>query len=44
MVILNATAAGNPALRDYATGISSFISELCKELEKKQPRTIDQEI
>ena len=44
MVVLHATAAGNPALRDHETGISSFINELCKELQKKQPRTIDQEI
>lgn len=42
MAILYATASGNPAIRDYQTGISSFIDELCKELKKKQKRTIQQ--
>ena len=44
MAVLFATAAGNPALRDQETGISNFIEELCKELQKKKTRTIDQEI
>ena len=44
MAVLYATAAGNPALRDQETGISNFIEELCKELQKKKTRTIDQEI
>ena len=44
MVVLYATGAGNPAIRDQETGISSFIEELCKELQKRQTRTIDQEI
>ena len=39
-VILHATATGNPALRDNKTGTSSFIYELCKEFEKKEPRSI----
>ena len=41
MAVLYATASGNPALRDYQTGVSSFIDELCKELKKKQKRTIN---
>ena len=43
MVLLYATAAGNPAIRDYQTGISDFIEELCEEFQKNKKRTIDQE-
>lgn len=44
MIILNATASGNPAIRNHQTGLSDFIDELCKQLERKQKRTINQEI
>ena len=43
MAILYATAPGNPALRDSKTGLSSFIDELCKELQRKKRQTIQQE-
>ena len=42
MVVLYATAPGNPALRDQETGKSRFIEEFCKELQKKESRTINQ--
>ena len=42
MVVLYATAPGNPALRDQETGISRFIEEFCKELQKRQSQTINQ--
>ena len=44
MVILNATASGNPAIRDNQTGVSYFIEELCKQFERRQKRTINQEM
>ena len=44
MVILNATASGNPALRDNQTGVSYFIEELCNQFERRQKRTINQEM
>ena len=44
MVVLFATASGNPAIRDQETGLSSFIEELCKELRKNEKRTINQEL
>lgn len=43
LVVLNATASGNPAVRDSRTGESSFIEKLCEELEVRQQRTINQE-
>ena len=42
LVVLYATAAGNPALRDQETGISKFIEEFCKELQMRETRTINQ--
>ena len=44
MVILNATASGNPAIRDNQTGVSHFIEELCNQFERRQKRTINQEM
>ena len=44
MVILNATASGNPAIRDNQTGVSYFIEELCNQFERRQKRTINQEM
>ena len=44
MVILNATASGNPAIRDNQTGVSYFIEELCDQFERRQKRTINQEM
>ena len=43
MIILHATASGNPALRDPNTGSSFFITELCEQLKKPERRTIVQE-
>ena len=43
MIILHATASGNPALRDPQTGSSFFIEELCKQLKIPERRTIVQE-
>ena len=43
LVVLNATASGNPAIRDSVTGESSFIAKLCEELEVRRQRTINQE-
>ena len=43
LVVLNATASGNPAIRDPLTGESSFIKKLCEEFEVRQQRTINQE-
>ena len=43
MIILHATASGNPALRDPNTGSSFFITELCEQLQKPERRTIVQE-
>ena len=43
MIILHATASGNPALRDPQTGCSFFIQELCKELKRPERQTISQE-
>ena len=43
MVILNATASGNPAIRNNQSGVSDFIEELCRQLERKRTRTINQE-
>ena len=44
MVVLFATASGNPAIRNQETGISFFIEELCNEFQKEQTRTVNQEI
>ena len=43
MIILHATASGNPALRDPKTRSSIFITELCEQLRKQERRTILQE-
>ena len=43
MIILHATASGNPALRDPKTRSSIFITELCEQLRKPEKRTIVQE-
>ena len=43
MIILHANADGNPALRDPQTGTSFFIQELCRQLSRRERRTIYQE-
>ena len=43
MIILHATASGNPALRDNRTRESFFIKELCDQLMIPERRTIIQE-
>ena len=42
MIILNATASRNSAIRNTQTGLSDFIDELCKQLEKRRKFTIYQ--
>ena len=43
MIILHATASGNPALRDGQTGESFFIKELCDQLMVPDRRSINTE-
>jgi len=43
MIILHATAKGNPAVRHPKTGTSFFIQELCRQLSRRERRTIYQE-
>ena len=43
MIILHATASGNPALRDGQTGESFFIRELCDQLMVPDRRSINTE-
>ena len=43
MIILHANADGNPALRHPQTGTSFFIQELCRQLSRRERRTIYQE-
>jgi len=40
LIILHATASGNPALRDGQTGESFFIRELCDQLMVPDRRSI----
>ena len=43
LIILHATASGNPALRDGQTGESFFIKELCDQLMVPDRRSINTE-